>query len=332
MASAFPGLWFFRSEQSRRIPRAHASMTYLGVGGGGGKVIRAGGLELSYDSEHFVVIRSDTDYEAVIEAGVGQPYVALGLELPPGLVVRTLLDLVDSGVPEPPATRTVGWGAPLEPWLAEPLVRLLRCLDDRAERAVLAPLAMREIAFRLLCSPGAPVLRGASVVNGERARIGAAMAFMEANAARRLTVPAVARHLAMSPSHFAHIFREVAGLAPMQYLKQVRLERARSLLLAEGLSAGTVAERVGYASPSHFSRDFKRSFGLAPARYASAFGRGSTAPARLSQDQARDPQSRSWAHRARLATTSRGGSHEDAQARGRRPRDPRRRPGLHGDE
>jgi transcriptional regulator GlxA family with amidase domain len=210
--------------------------------------------------------------------------VALGLELPPGLVVRTLVDLVDSGVPEPPAASLLGWSAPLEPWLAEPLVRLIRSLDDRAERAVLAPLALREIVFRLLSSPGASVLRGASVVNGERVRIGAAMAFMEENAARRLTVPAVARHLAMSPSHFAHTFREVAGLAPMQYLKQVRLARARSLLLAEGLSAGAVAGRVGYASASHFSRDFKRSFGLAPTRYASAFERRSTAPARESQD------------------------------------------------
>lgn len=288
MASAFPGLWFFRADRSRRIPRAHVSMTYLGVGGGGRKVIRAGGLEMAYDSEHFVVIRSNTDYEADIEASEARPYAALGLELPPGLVVRTLLDLVDSGTPEPPAASSAGWSGPLEPWLAEPLLRLLRCLDDRAERAVLAPLALREIVFRLLCSPGAPVLRGASVVNGERARIGAAMAFMEANAARRLTVPAVARHLAMSPSHFAHTFREVAGVAPMQYLKQVRLEQARSLLLAEGLSAGAVAGRVGYASASHFSRDFKRSFGLAPARYAVAFERGSTAPARASQDQARD--------------------------------------------
>lgn len=284
MASAFPGLWFFRAERPRRVPRVHASMTYLGVGGGGRKIMRAGGLELEYDSEHFVLIRSDTDYEAIIEAGAGQPYVALGLELPPGLVVRTLLELADSGAPEPAATTSPGWGARLEPWLAEPLVRLLRCLDDRAERAVLAPLALREIVFRLLCSPGGSILRGVSVVNGERARVGAAMAFMEANAARRLTVPAVARHLAMSPSHFAHTFREVAGLAPMQYLKQVRLEQARSLLLAEGLSAGAVAGRLGYASASHFSRDFKRSFGLAPARYAVAFERGSTAPARTSQD------------------------------------------------
>lgn len=283
MASAFPGLWFFRSEHSRRIPRARANMTYIGVGGGGKKTIRAGGVEVSYDSEHVAVIRGETDYEAIIEARDG-PYVALGLELPAGLVVRTLLDLVDSGAPEPPAAAVAGWCAPLEPWLAEPLVRLLHCLDDRAERAVLAPLALREIVFRLLASPGAPVLRGAAVVNGERARIGAAMAFMEENAARRLTVPAVARHMAMSPSHFAHTFREVAGLAPMQYLKQVRLERARSLLVAEGLSASAVAERVGYASPSHFSRDFKRSFGLAPARYASAFERRSTVPARAPQD------------------------------------------------
>jgi AraC-like DNA-binding protein len=102
------------------------------------------------------------------------------------------------------------------------------------------------------------------------------MAFLERNAARRLSVAAVARHVAMSPSHFAHRFREVASMSPMQFLKRARLARARELLLAEGLRPSEVAARVGYANASHFSRDFKRHFGLSPARYAGAFDGRST--------------------------------------------------------
>ena len=46
------------------------------------------------------------------------------------------------------------------------------------------------------------------------------------------------RHVAMSPSHFAHRFRAVARLSPMRYLREVRLERARELLLQHGARAG----------------------------------------------------------------------------------------------
>jgi AraC-like DNA-binding protein len=151
---------------------------------------------------------------------------------------------------------------------------------------VLAPLALREIVFRLLRSPAASALLALATANGEAARIQQAMAFIEANAARRLSVAAVARHVAMSPSHFAHRFRDVASVSPMRFLKHVRLERARSLLLAEGLSVAEAAERVGYASASHFTRDFKRLFGLAPARYAGAFQQGSTVPAPVPLSQA----------------------------------------------
>jgi AraC-like DNA-binding protein len=81
----------------------------------------------------------------------------------------------------------------------------------------------------------------------------------------------LARQVAMSPSHFAHRFRSVARTSPIQYLKHLRLMRARALLLAEGLRPSEVAPKVGYASLSHFHRDFKRQFGVAPARYARAF-------------------------------------------------------------
>jgi AraC-like DNA-binding protein len=141
---------------------------------------------------------------------------------------------------------------------------------------VLAPLIVREIVFRLLRTDAAAVLRQEVTQNGDRGRIREAMTYIEQRATHRLTVNTIARHVAMSSSHFAHRFREIASISPMQYLKHVRLERARTLLLADGLSAAEVARGVGYASASHFTRDFKRQFGLSPSSYARAFEGGGT--------------------------------------------------------
>ena len=68
----------------------------------------------------------------------------------------------------------------------------------------------------------------------------------------------------MSPSHFAHRFRVIARMSPMRFVKEVRLDAARTLLLSEGARASDVALRVGYESPAHFARDFKRRFGARP--------------------------------------------------------------------
>lgn len=153
-------------------------------------------------------------------------------------------------------------------------VRLVRTLDDPTERSVLAPLVLREIVFRLLRSDAAAGLRRTAGNGDDDLRIREAMRYMEAHAKERLTVLRVARAVAMSPSHFAHRFRDVARVTPMQYLKHVRLREARLLLLEEGARAAEAGKRVGYRSPAHFSRDFVQAFGVAPSRYAERFRSG----------------------------------------------------------
>jgi len=141
-----------------------------------------------------------------------------------------------------------------------------------AERRVLAPLSLRELIFHLLRSEHAATLRWAAR-GPDRARIQEAMTFLREHHEQKLTVEAVARRVAMSPSHFAHRFREVARMSPMRYLKTVRLQAARELLLVRGVGAAEAAGKVGYQSVSHFTRDFGRHFGEPPARYATRFRR-----------------------------------------------------------
>lgn len=51
----------------------------------------------------------------------------------------------------------------------------------------------------------------------------------------------------------------------MQYLKKVRLIRAKDLMVQESMKAYIAADKVGYESSSQFSREFKRYFGQSPA-------------------------------------------------------------------
>lgn len=276
MVSALPGLWFFRYDKPTSKTTTRSTTMYLGVALQGTKRVHIGDRHMVYDRLSYFVVRGDVAYSAMVEdASPERPYLAIGLQIPPELVAQTLLDLVDvetssadNAEDGPPAFLST-----LDDALIDALTRLLDTLDDPAQRRVLAPLIVREIVFRLLCSDAASFLRRCVGHGSDRTRIRQAMAFIEANAAKGLTVESIARTVAMSPSHFAHRFRAVASTSPIQYLRHVRLERARELLLTDGSGASEVATRVGYASPSHFSRDFKRHFGVAPASYARAFAR-----------------------------------------------------------
>jgi hypothetical protein len=185
--------------------RGYSAMLNVAVAVSGRKTVRTGGRTETNDAEHYLVMHGSRHYEADVEASADNPYIALKFQLPPDILGPTLLELAELGGLEkasfeapPPA-----YVGRIEPALAEPLCRLLDCLDDPIERRLIAPLHFREIAFRLLRSNAASLLR--SSITREHLRVFQAMRFIEENAREPITVQDIARSVAMSPSNFAHV-------------------------------------------------------------------------------------------------------------------------------
>ena len=80
----------------------------------------------------------------------------------------------------------------------------------------------------------------------------------------------MARDAHMSPSTFRLHFRDVVKMSPLQYVKNLRLQAARQLMLNERIDVGSAALKVGYESPSQFSREYTRFFGKSPIKDISA--------------------------------------------------------------
>lgn len=276
----YPGVWFWRADRPASRRKSQALTLSLAAIVQGSKVASFGAQDYHYDAFHYLVLTGEAEFEStVVDASPERPYLSVGVAMPPDVVARTLLALADTevGSGEEPAPAFV---SRLDASIVGALCRLVEAVGDPAERAVLAPLIVEEIVFRLLRSDAAAVLRRA-VRRGDETRIQQSMGYIREHAATRLTVEELARRAAMSPSHFAHRFRAVARVSPMRYVKHVRLHEARSLLL-RGARASEVAARVGYASASHFTRDFKSYFGVPPAEYARRL--------QPSQDPAREAQ------------------------------------------
>jgi AraC family transcriptional regulator of arabinose operon len=78
---------------------------------------------------------------------------------------------------------------------------------------------------------------------------------------------ALARRCGLSPSRFAHLFREETGTTPQQMLEKNRMDVAGQLLLKTRLDIQEIAHEVGYDDALYFSRRFKRFHGKSPSEY-----------------------------------------------------------------
>lgn len=78
------------------------------------------------------------------------------------------------------------------------------------------------------------------------------------------SLDAVAASLGYSKSHFIRLFQRATGNTPWRYILQLKIDKAKELLLDRRLSVQQVAHTVGMADANYFSRCFKRHVGLSP--------------------------------------------------------------------
>lgn len=91
--------------------------------------------------------------------------------------------------------------------------------------------------------------------------------YMDIHFAGGITVEGVSAHAGVDRTHFAKQFRKAYGLAPVQYIQQLKMDQAKRLLVQTPLTLTEVAHSVGYPDLFSFSKAFKKQVGLPPNRY-----------------------------------------------------------------
>lgn len=152
--------------------------------------------------------------------------------------------------------------------LLDALVRLTRLLDSPRDRKVLSAGVRREIHWWLLNGPQAALLRQAGSADSRLALVALATAWIRERYDRVIRIADLAAAVGTSVSSLNRHFRAVTAMSPLQYQKQIRLQKARLALLAAPHDVAAVGYAVGYDNPSQFSREYRRMYGAPPGRDA----------------------------------------------------------------
>lgn len=107
---------------------------------------------------------------------------------------------------------------------------------------------------------------GYSFDSAKLKRVEKVIKFMSENYNQKITLQLLADKADISVSYLSSIFKEITGTSPIDYLMDIRMFRAKTLLL-EGVSVSETAELVGFNDVHYFSRYFKKYEGMCPSQY-----------------------------------------------------------------
>ena len=82
-----------------------------------------------------------------------------------------------------------------------------------------------------------------------------------------ITLQSMGEAMHISPYYLSHVFKEMSGYSPVQYLLRRRIGEAQTLLITTELSVTRIAEMVGYDSSSYFNLQFTKNVGMPPNKY-----------------------------------------------------------------
>ena len=91
--------------------------------------------------------------------------------------------------------------------------------------------------------------------------------YLHDNLVRDVALGELASVAKLSPFHFARAFKASLGMPPHAYLRELRLARAKAMLVETDLSVTEIAARVGYDAPQALGKAFRRETGLTPTGY-----------------------------------------------------------------
>jgi len=228
------------------------------------------GQRYFYDESHYLCCPMSLPvYAGTPLASPKTPLYGVLISLDPGVMSRLAIEMEAAGGAPLKSNETQAQGIKLARWddeFTEALLRLLQLEARQMDRVVLGHARLRELNYAILKGEAGAFARQAF---GSGNAIARSIAHVSSNLAAPISIGELATHAGMSRAVFHRKFKQATTLAPIQFVKSMRLNKA-AMKIAAGMSINEAAVDVGYVSTSQFSREFKRMYGQTPRQWGDA--------------------------------------------------------------
>lgn len=253
------------SESSARVPLCYSQGIIFVAQGK--KQVFFDQQTYQYNPDNYLVLTLPLPAECETIVETGKPLLALLIDLDIGILNELVRVLDEHGkiFHNDNVSQNKGlFVSRCTETLSCAIERLSDCLKSPLQCDVIGKGLVREIFFHILNGPQAAPLFALVSHNTHLARMERVLKHLHNNYQGQLDVKQLANMANMSTSSFHRNFKQVTASSPIQYVKKIRLSRARELLLDQGLKVKQAAAQVGYESPTQFSREFTRYYGQSP--------------------------------------------------------------------
>ena len=103
--------------------------------------------------------------------------------------------------------------------------------------------------------------------NAKHDMVQTAIQYMRENLNKKLTLEDLSSHVGYSPSHFGLLFKEKTGESPLNYLCQLKIQRACQMLDMTDMKIKEITQELGFYDQYHFSKTFLKEVGESPTQY-----------------------------------------------------------------
>ncbi len=230
----------------------------------GKKVGHLANNTLEYDVKNYLVVPSALPFECETIASEEEPFICMLISINKK-VMYELIEVISKEDLTVSNSTTLGvFSDNVTMQIEDVVLKLLTVLESKEESTILGAQVLRELYYRIAIGKNSQFLYKMFSRTKKEARILRTLNTIHRNYSKHLDIPTLARDEDMSISSFHTYFKQVTSHTPLQYIKKIRLNKAKELIAKENYQVNDTAFEVGYENISQFSRDFKIYFGYPP--------------------------------------------------------------------
>jgi len=220
--------------------------------------------KFEYDKSNYLVVPIALPFECETFASADEPLIGLSFNIDKNMMLDIISSLSKEELKESSDTKMALFQGVVSDEIEDIIYRLLKILQSKEESKILGQTILKELYYRIATGENAHFLHKMFLEQKQESKISRSLKKIHDNFNTSIDVASLAKQEDMSVASYHRHFKEITSYSPIQYIKKIRLNKAKELIESKNFQVNDTAYEVGYISVSQFSRDFKSYFGYPP--------------------------------------------------------------------